>query len=248
MGSSKGYVGIFICCLIFISCRHYSASSESQLSDPQKEVLIKRRPDGTLSSVNQIDKNGWVHGIRVTYYSDGKSIYSKTTLIHGIKNGPFIRYYKNGQIFEHTAYENGKKHGLARKYYKNGNLLAQYEYSSGNVLPGLKEYDRKGILISGYPEIRFKEEDHLDARNRVDLRIYSVPKYSGIKYFLKQKSHGQDSRISLISENGSALTQHYVKPGDTLRKKIEILAEIQTKLGNIMVKDLSYDLSVSNSP
>ena len=55
-----------------------------------------------------------------------------------------------------------------------------------------------------------------------------------------------ESRIYLIYENGSALTQHYVKPGNTLQKKVEIIAEIPTELGNIMIRDLRYDLTVSN--
>jgi hypothetical protein len=115
------------------------------------------------------------------------------------------------------------------------------------VLPGLKEYDLEANLIRSYPEILFQEVDHLDARNRVDLRIYSVPRYPGIKYYLKQTSDGQEERIYLISENGSASIQHYVKPGDTLQKKVEIIVEIPTQLGNIMVKNLSYDVRVNNS-
>ena len=56
-----------------------------------------------------MDEQGIVHGLRVTWYSDGKIVYSKLTLNHGIKNGPYIRYYKNGQIFEHTQYREGKE-------------------------------------------------------------------------------------------------------------------------------------------
>jgi len=69
----------------------------------------------------------------------------------------------------------------------------------------------------------------------------------GIKYYTVQREPGRESRIYLISEDGSALTQHYVRPGDTLHKKIEIIAEIPTELGNVMVRYYSYDLSVSNS-
>ena len=232
--------------ILGMSCKKGPDKEETTAEDPQQHIIIKRRDDGTLSSVNQIDDMGIVHGIRVTYYPDGKTVFSRLTLEHGIKNGPFIRYYKNGQIFEHTGYKDGKKHGLTRKYYKNGCLLAEFEYRNGNILPGLKEYRMDGTLVTDYPEICFEMEDHLKDRNRVDLRIYSDPKISGIKYYLKQEESEHESRIYLISENGSALIQRYVKPGNTLHQKIEIIAEIPTELGNVLVKDLSHDLTVNN--
>ena len=39
-------------------------------------------------------------------------------------------------------------------------------------------------------------------------------------------------------ENGKASLQYFVKPGDMLNKKIEIIAEIPTYFGNIMAKRL----------
>ena len=47
-------------------------------------------------------------------------------------------------------------------------------------------------------------------------------------------------------EEGAASMQFYVNPGETLSKKIEILAEIPTELGNIMVEKLKYHLYASN--
>jgi hypothetical protein len=57
---------------------------------------------------------------------------------------------------------------------------------------------------------------------------------------------GNQSRVYLISEKGSAMLQFYVKPGETINENIEITAEIPTELGNILVKNLSYKLIVSN--
>ena len=129
---------IIIQCLTCLSCNQDRGSEATLSGDPEKEVIIKRRDDGTLSSVNQVVEDGIVHGIRVTYYSDGKTVYSKLTFNYGIRNGSSIRYYRNGQIFEHTTYRDGKKHGPARKYYKNGDLTAEYEYENGIIMPGLK--------------------------------------------------------------------------------------------------------------
>jgi hypothetical protein len=136
---------------------------------------------------------------------------------------------------------------VEKKYYKEGVLMAEYEYDHGIRLPGLKEYNRDGTLITDYPEIRFRQDDHLSSRNRLDLHIYSTPVNSGIKYYIIQRTHDEESRVYLISEKGTARRQYYIMPGETLNKKVEIIAEIPTKLGNVMVKRVTHEMNVRNS-
>jgi hypothetical protein len=227
------------------SCSDTKRQSDSK-ADTESETVIKRRDDGTLSSVNQVDEEGRVNGMRVTYYPDGKTIYSKLTYEHGIKQGPSIRYYDNGQVFEYTGFGDGKKNGLTRKYYKDGMLLSECEYENGNVLPGLKEYDSEGNLIKSYPEIRFREINRLATRDRIDLQVYCTERNRGVKYFLLDQTGGGNGRTYLISENSSAMLQYYLKPGGTLDKRVDIIAEIPTQLGNVMARKVSYHLSATN--
>jgi antitoxin component YwqK of YwqJK toxin-antitoxin module len=110
--------------------------------------LVKRhREDGTLSSVNPVDEDGYVHGVKVNYYDDGKSVHSKITYEHGRKHGPALWYYRNGQVHEHTAFHYGRKHGPTRKYYENGSLMEELTYEQGEVQPGKKVYNRSGDQI-----------------------------------------------------------------------------------------------------
>ena len=231
--------------LISASC-HQSGDQNLAPEADGIEVIVKRRDDGTISSVNQVDNQNRVHGTRVTYYADGKTVYSRTTFTHGIKNGPFIRYYRNGQIFEYSGFEDGNKHGPTRIYYMNGGLTAEFEYDRGIVLPGLKEYTREGTLITSYPEITFTEEDHLATHNRIDLIITCTKKGTGVKYYLLGSAEDFHDRIYLISERGSASMEFFVKPGESLDRAIRIIAEIPTELGNVFVRELSYHLNISN--
>lgn len=223
--------------------REYKAPSTG---DHNSDVVIRRRDDGTVSSVNQVNGMGVVNGIRVTFYPDGKTVYSRLTFDQGIKQGPSIWYYKNGQILKHITFKDGERHGPGRKYYSNGFILAEFEYEKGNILPGLKEYQKDGTLVASYPEIQFRETDLLASKNRIDLEIYCADKNRGIKYFLLEHDNDQTGRIYLISEKSAASLQFYVNPGESLNKRIEILAEIPTELGNIMVKKCTYNLSVAN--
>lgn len=215
--------------------------------DPTGEVVVRRRSDGTVSSVNQVDESGRVHGTRVTYYPDGKTVYSKLTFNHGIKQGPSLRYYDNGQVFEHLGFVKGEKHGPARKYHKSGRLLAEYEFEHGIAMPGLREYNEDGTLVATYPELKFRETDLLASKNRIDLEIYCMEKGIGVKYFVVQRENGKKNRVYLISKNGSANMQFYVRPGETLNRMVEIVAEIPTVYGNILVKEFSYQLTAENA-
>ncbi len=116
--------------------------------EEEKPTIVKKyHDDGTLSSVNPVDDKGYVHGVKVNYYEDGKTVHSKITYDHGRKQGPALWYYKNGQVYEHTNYHFGRKQGLTKTYYENGQLFEELTYEQGKVLPGKKTYDKKGNLI-----------------------------------------------------------------------------------------------------
>ena len=45
-----------------------------------------------------------------------------------IKDGPFKKYYKNGQLEFETTIKNGKKHGPWKWYYEDGDLMEEGTY------------------------------------------------------------------------------------------------------------------------
>lgn len=240
------YAFLFLVLALSISCTHTTQKEEDVADADGIKTVIKRRDDGTISSINQVVDGKLVHGVRTTYYGDGKTIYSKHTFNYGKKQGPANWYYTNGQIFKQTNFEDGERDGLTRVYYKNGTLSARFESERGIVLPGLKEYDIDGQLLTSYPGVEFREIDHLSSNNRVDLEVYCTKKRSGVKFYLLKEEAGETSRVYLITKNDRALMQFYVKPGEALNKKIEILAEIPTELGNVLVRKYTYQLSVAH--
>jgi antitoxin component YwqK of YwqJK toxin-antitoxin module len=127
------------------------AGGETPASGPQDDspsMVKKKRDDGTLSSINPVDEDGFVHGVKVNYYEDGKTVHSKITYVHGRKHGPALWYYRNGQVYEHTSFHYGRKHGLTKRYYETGELMEELTYEAGEELPGKKRFNRQGQLIS----------------------------------------------------------------------------------------------------
>jgi len=103
-----------------------TGNKEDQTDQKEDSSIVKkRRDDGTLSSINPLDTDGYIDGVKINFYEDGKTVHSRITYEHGRKQGPALWYYKNGQVHEHTAYYFGRKHGLTKKYYDTGELITQ---------------------------------------------------------------------------------------------------------------------------
>ena len=248
MKASLSFLILLISCIL-ASCAGKNKPPAS-LEEEALKTVVKKRDDGTISSVNQVDPWGMVHGVRVTYYDDGTSIYSRITFNHGKKQGPAIFYYKNGQVFKHTGFLLGKHHGPSRKYYKNGKLMAEFAYEEGMILPGLKEYRMDGSMVKEYPELAFREIDLRRERKRIDLEISCPLRSSRIVYYIiRAKDDGSPDYILLENKNGNATIPTYIRPGAPIRETIRIRAELPTKLGNVYVRDYTYILGsgLSNS-
>lgn len=141
---------LLIFCLIIPldSCKQGGAETEQVTEEDTPKTVKKRREDGTLSSLNPVDENGYVHGVKVNFYEDGLTVHSKITYEHGRKHGPAIWFFKSGKIYEHTTYYQNRKNGLTKRYYETGELYEEISYDTGEELPGKKTYDKEGKLIS----------------------------------------------------------------------------------------------------
>lgn len=130
-----------------LSCRSGPEPGAQEKGTDETKTVQRFRDDGTLSSVNPVNDQGFVHGVKVNYYEDGRTVHSRVTYEHGRKHGPAIWYYKTGQIYEHTGFHYGKKAGLTKRYYPSGELMEEVTYEAGEELPGKKRFNRDGSLI-----------------------------------------------------------------------------------------------------
>ena len=134
--------------ILITACNQGSESSDQQSDENTPKVVKKRRDDGTLSSLNPLDEQGYIHGVKVNFYEDGVTLHSKITYEHGRKHGPAIWFFKSGKIYEHTNYYQNRKNGLTKRYYESGELYEETMYDTGEELPGKKVYNKEGELIN----------------------------------------------------------------------------------------------------
>jgi len=90
--------------VLIVSCSRGKAEMEQSADENSPQVVKKRRDDGTLSSINPVDADGYVHGVTVNFYEDGVTVHSKITYEHGRKHGPAIWFFKSGKIYEHAEF------------------------------------------------------------------------------------------------------------------------------------------------
>jgi len=134
--------------VLIVSCNQGKEASEQAADENTPKVVKKRRDDGTLSSINPVDENGYVHGVKVNFYEDGVTVHSKISYEHGRKHGPAIWFFKSGKIYEHTEFYQNRRNGVSRRYYETGELYEELTYEAGEELPGKKRYNKNGELIS----------------------------------------------------------------------------------------------------
>jgi antitoxin component YwqK of YwqJK toxin-antitoxin module len=146
----KHFTLLMISCLslMIISCNQGKETTLQPEEGNAPKVVKKKREDGTLTSLNPLDENGYIHGVKVNYYEDGVTVHSRITYEHGRKQGPAIWYFKSGKIYEYTNYYQNRKSGITKRYYETGELYQEVTYDTGEELPGKKTYDKAGNLIS----------------------------------------------------------------------------------------------------
>ena len=133
--------------LLIVSCQQGKENSEQAADETTPKVVRKKRDDGTLSSINPVDEDGYVHGVKVNFYEDGVTVHSKITYEHGRKHGPAIWFFKSGKIYEHTDFYQNRRNGVTKRYYESGELYEETTFDTGVEQPGKKRYNKAGELI-----------------------------------------------------------------------------------------------------
>ena len=134
--------------ILITSCKQGKEQTNQASEEEAPHMVRKKRDDGTLSSMNPVDEQGYVHGVKVNFYEDGLTVHSKITYEHGRKHGPAIWFFKSGKIYEYTNYYQNRKNGVTKRYYETGELYEEISFDTGKELPGKKVYDKEGNLIS----------------------------------------------------------------------------------------------------
>jgi antitoxin component YwqK of YwqJK toxin-antitoxin module len=65
-------------------------------------------------------------------------------------HGPWVKYWKNGQLQEKGTYKKGKEDGPFVKYHENGQLQSKGTYKDGKKDGPWVSYNRDGTVLEEY--------------------------------------------------------------------------------------------------
>ena len=91
-------------------------------------------------------KNGVRDGPWVDYHDNGQ-LYSKGTYQDDERDGPWVNYWYNGQLLSKGTYENGKKDGPWVSYWENGQLWSHGTHEDGKMDGPWVWYNKDGTGI-----------------------------------------------------------------------------------------------------
>ena len=77
----------------------------------------------------------------------------KGTYNHGRKDGPYEKYYENGQLNAKGTYNDGKRDGLFESYLEDGRLLERGIYYAGEKCGEWIEDGRTVTHGPGLPDV-----------------------------------------------------------------------------------------------
>jgi len=75
-------------------------------------------------------KNGKKDGPWVIYHTNGQ-LWQKATYNDGKAVGPWVNYWYNGQLAEKGTFKNGKSDGPSVRYHDNGQIFSKGTYKDG---------------------------------------------------------------------------------------------------------------------
>jgi len=90
-------------------------------------------------------KDGKKNGPWVKYHDNGQ-LYYKGTYKNGKLDGPWVSYHKNGRLWSKGTFKDGKEVGPWIEYHKNGQLEEKVTYKNGQRRGSWVRYDNDGRL------------------------------------------------------------------------------------------------------
>jgi hypothetical protein len=230
--------------VIFILC---AACTSQESFDAEKVSIVKSyRPDGRLyATVAYV--NNKPHGTGLQYHPNQK-LYIEAEYSNGFKHGVAKQYYQSGVLYSETPFTQGKIDGIVKKYHKDGKLKAEIPYKNDFECIGLKEYILTGEPRPHYPEIIITPENRLLSGAGYLLHIALSERVQQASFFMGDLTDGcLNETLTDVLRTGkdTGVIEIMVKPGESVKANINIIARIETIAGNVLVTQQDHALAIN---
>lgn len=189
-------------------------------------------------------REGWV----INYNPLNGKVTTKAFYKNDLQDGQVVQYYKEGMLFRESNYIKGRVDGVIKTYWPDGKLKAENTFKMSKPVIGLKEYDKTGTLLK-QPIILIEEINQATLLNKVILKFSLSDKNPNVEFYLEDLEDGKyfnPHTFKLRNDDGVSSVEYPVFRGNTMTKKVSIIAKVKTKYGNTLILQHYYNLNVTN--
>lgn len=94
------------------------------------DSVLDFRPDGTLAQIAYMVNDSLFHGM-VKKYTESGALESIEHWQHGVRQGPFVRFYENGKVRARGEFVSGKRSGEWTTFHENDSVKTRGNYVNG---------------------------------------------------------------------------------------------------------------------
>ena len=242
-------------CLLAVILSHCSPERKTRDKDVQSgssgSNIVKTKHENGKPRAEISYKDGKQHGLSKSFDRDGKLIL-ELPYAEGKREGLSKKYFAGGkQLYQTTEYKNDKLHGVQTRYRENGKVMSEARYENDFPCLGLKEYLLDNSLKKQYPQIKITPIDRLADRGEYTLEISMSDKVRAVKYYSGKLSPAGClvDNLYFILFNQTAKTgqlKYHLPPGGFKMEEVNIIAVVETLMGNTYVTQKTYNLAIDN--
>jgi hypothetical protein len=235
-----------LCC----SCLFEKKKSDKKEDLKSEKVQVSKYSNGKTKAEVPF-KDGKRNGMSRTFDNKG-NITLELPYVNDKREGRSKKYYEGGkQVFQTTEYKDDKIHGMQIKYRLNGAVMSEARFENGFPCNGLKQYLTDNTLKQKYPQIVIRPIDMIESAGTYVLEISMSEKVREVKYYT-----GKLSRSGCLTENlyfvffdqarKTGILKYDLQPGAFVMEELNIIAAVETLLGNTYITQRKYNLAIDN--
>jgi len=220
-------------------------------SDSDGSKIVKTKHENGKPRAEISYKEGKQHGLSKSFDREGKLIL-ELPYAEGKREGLSKKYFAGGkQLYQTTEYKNDKLDGIQTRYRENGKVMSEARYENDYPCLGLKEYLLDNSLKKQYPQIKITPIDRLADRGEYTLEISMSDKVRSVKYYSGKLSPAgclEDNLFFLLLNETKKTGQlkYHLPPGGFKMEEVNIIAVVETLMGNTYVTQRTYNLAIDN--
>lgn len=200
-------------------------------------------------AVIQMHNNGEKVGCWKKFNEAGE-LYSDMCFEKDRLNGTALTYtYKSLHLIERYNYKDGSKNGKQENFYNSGKPKSVTYYLDDRPCLGTTEWLESGEIINNDFSIKYLEQNKVNLEDKLYYVVTLENPHSDDEVFrvLAKDTGNVITQYQRLEKKGDNFVLEFsVHQGGFVMEKVKLAAYRKTRLGNTLIKTISFNASANN--